>query len=337
MQYANLGRTGTKVSRLCLGTMNFGPRTSEADSHAILTKALELGINFWDTADVYGGDKKGHTEEIVGNYFAANPAARPQVVLATKYHGQMGSGANERGASAIHIRHAAEASLKRLKTDYLDLYQMHHVNRDTPWEEVYQALETLRAQGKIIYAGVSNHSGWQIAQAVETARRLNTLGIVSEQSKYSLYCRHIELEVLPACRNYGLAVIPWSPLDGGFLGGVLGTVTGQNTRRGGEGMQKKIAANKDKLQKWEDLCKSLGEKPADVALAWMLAVPGVTAPIIGPRTMDQLTGSLRALEIPITQEINDKLDEIFPSMRHPDMGYNVKSPYKYEAPEAYAW
>ncbi len=335
MQYTNLGRTGCKVSRLCLGTMNFGPRTPEPESHAIMTKALELGMNFWDTANVYGGPNKGGTEEILGNFFRANPGQREKVVLATKYQGNMADGPNDRGASAVHIRHAAEASLKRLKTDYIDLFQMHHINRDTPWDEVYQALETLRQQGKIIYAGVSNHPGWGIAEAVEAARRIGVLGIVSEQSKYSLFCRHIELEVLPACRRYGVAVIPWSPLDGGFLGGVLTEVKGG--RRAHEGTVKKIAAHRPQLEKWESLCKSINEQPADVALAWMLAVPGITAPIIGPRTMDQLTGSLRALEITVTDDLKNKLDEIFPSLRHPDMSWNNNSPYKYEAPEAYAW
>ena len=336
MQYANLGRTGCKVSRLCLGTMNFGPRTTEPDSHAIMTKALDVGINFWDTADVYGGKPgEGATEQILGTWFAANKSKRDQVVLATKYQGAMGQGPNDKGASAYHIRQACEGSLRRMQTDHIDLYQMHHINRDTPWEEIYQALETLRIQGKIIYAGSSNYAGWHIAAAVEAARRLGILGIVSEQSKYALSCRHIELEVLPACRHYGVAMIPWSPLGGGLLGGVLGADKG--ARRASEGMQKRIEEARPQLEKWEAFCKNLNEKPADVALAWMLNMPGVTAPIIGPRTMDQLTGSLRALEINLTEDHMKKLDEIWPPARHPEAGHTYNTPYRYESPEAYAW
>ena len=296
MKYTNLGRTGCRVSRLCLGTMNFGPQSTEADSHSIMTSALDAGINFWDTADVYGGKPtEGLTEKIIGNWFEANPSKRDQVVLATKYQGNMGAGVNDRGASAFHIRQACEASLKRMKTDRIDLFQMHHINRDTPWEEVYQAIDVLVKQGKVIYAGSSNFAGWHIAQAIEAAKRLHVLGIVAEQSKYSLACRHIELEVLPACRHYGVAVIPWSPLDGGLLGGVLAPDKGG--RRDSDGMRKRVEAHRAKLEKWEAFCKQLGQSPADVALAWMLHVPGITAPIIGPRTLDQLNGNIKSLEI----------------------------------------
>ena len=337
MQYTNLGRTGCRVSRLCLGTMNFGPRTSEPDSHAIMAEALAQGINFWDTADVYGGKPhEGITEQIVGRWFEQNGAKRDQVVLATKFQGAMGTGPNDRGASAYHIRTACEASLRRLKTDRIDLYQMHHINRDTPWEEVYEAIDTLVKQGKVVYAGSSNYAGWQIAQACEAAKRLHVLGIVSEQSKYSLACRFIELEVLPACRVYGVGVIPWSPLDGGLLAGVLdGGEKGM--RRDSEGIRKRIEQRREQLQRWEDFCKELGEKPADVALAWMLHVPGITAPIIGPRTMDQLRGNVRALEIKLAPEAMAKLDEIWPPVGLPEVQQQSKSPYRLEAPEAYAW
>jgi aryl-alcohol dehydrogenase-like predicted oxidoreductase len=335
MEFTNLGRTGCKVSRLCLGTMNFGPRTTEPDAQAIMTKALEVGVNFWDTACGYGGKQwEGVTEKIIGNWFAANPTKRDSVVLATKYHGNMGPGPNDRGASAVNIRNSCEASLKRLKTDRIDLLQMHHVNRDTPWEEVYQALDTLRIQGKIIYAGSSNFAGWHIAAAVEAAKRLGVLGLVSEQSKYSLNCRYIELEMLPACRHYGVAMIPYSPLGGGLLGGVLAGEKGM--RRSADHILKAINDNRSQLVKWENFCKEIGEKPADVALAWMLHVPGMTSPIIGPRTMDQLTGSLRALEIKLTSEQMQKLDEIWPPLRRADMDPS-NSPYRLEAPEAYAW
>src|SRR5438132_7587300 len=199
MDYAHLGRTGLKVSRLCLGTMNFGPVAGEAESFAIMDRALELGINFLDTADVYGWRTgEGITEQMVGRWLAQGGGRRDRIVLATKVYGRMGEGPNDRGLSAWHIRRACDESLRRLGTDRIDLYQMHHVNRDTPWEEVYQALDVLIKQGKIIYGGVSNYAGWQIAQACEAAKRLHGLGIVSEQSKYSLATRYIELEGLPA-------------------------------------------------------------------------------------------------------------------------------------------
>ena len=336
MIYTNLGRTGCKVSRLCLGTMNFGERAGEAESHPIMSRAMELGMNFWDTADRYGGaGHSGRTEEIVGRWFAANKGQREQIVLATKYHGQMGPSINDRGASAIHIRHACEASLKRMQTDYIDLYQMHHVNRDTPWEEVYQAFDVLIQQGKVLYAGVSNHAGWQIARACEAAIKSGRVGIVCEQSKYSLACRYIELEVLPACRQYGVGVIPWSPLDGGLLGGVLSGEKGM--RRNSEAMQKKIESRRDQLKKWEGFCKELGEKPGDVALAWTLHMDGITAPITGPRTMEQLNQSMRALEIKLSPEGMKKLDEIWPPVGVPEMQSDPNKPYRLEAPEAYAW
>ena len=336
MQYTNLGRTGCKVSRLCLGTMNFGPRTSEADSHAIMAQALDDGINFWDTADVYGGKPhEGVTESIIGRWFEANKPKRDQVVLATKYQGAMGTGPNDRGGSAYHIRAACEASLRRMKTDRIDLYQMHHINRDTPWQEVYQAIDGLVKQGKVMYAGSSNYAGWHIAQACEAAKRMNVLGIVSEQSKYSLLTRNIEIEVLPACRHYGVGVIPWSPLEGGLLGGVLGDEKGE--RRAGEKAQERVQQRREQLQKWEGFCKELGEKPADVALAWMLHVPGITAPIIGPRTMQQLKGNLHALEIKLPEEQMTKLDEIFPPAGVAEIQRESKNPHRLEAPEAYAW
>lgn len=335
MEAINLGRTGCRVSRLCLGTMNFGWRTPEPASREIMNKALDLGLFFWDTADVYGFENgKGETERVLGRWFKDHPARRDEIVLATKYQSRMGDGANDRGASSYHIRAACEASLQRLQTDRIDLYQMHHVNRDCPWDEVYEALDVLVRQGKIVYAGVSNHAGWHIAAACEAARRLNVLGIVSEQSRYSLVCRHIELEVLPACRHYGVAVLPWSPLGAGLLGGVLAD---DGVRRRSEQTRRQIEQRRDQLRTWEDFCRDLGEHPANVALAWMLQVSGVTAPIIGPRTLDQLTGSLRALEIALDADALARIDEIWPPVGLPDVQRTATGPYKYEAPEAYAW
>ena len=323
MEYTQLGRSGLKVSRLCLGTMNFGPQTSEQDSFAIMDKALELGINFFDTANVYGWRTgEGVTEQIVGRWFAQGGGRREKVVLATKVFGRMGDWPNSSHLSALHIRQACEGSLKRLQTEAIDLYQMHHVDRNTPWEEIWQAMEVLVQQGKVIYAGSSNFAGWHIARAQEAAKARHFMGLVSEQSLYSLKDRMIELEVLPACQAYGLGVIPWSPLSGGMLGGALQKL--KEGRRAQEEQQKEIEAIRPKLEAWEAFCKEMGEQPADLALAWLLHNPVVTAPIIGPRTLEQLTGSLRALEIKLDEAMLKKLDEIWPGPGG-------------EAPEAYAW
>jgi len=323
MEYTRLGRTGLRMSRLCLGTMNFGPETSEADAFAIMDRAHELGINFLDTADVYGWKLgEGATEQIVGRWLAQGGGRREKTVLATKVYGKMGEWPNESRLSALHIRRACEASLRRLQTDHIDLYQMHHVDREAPWEEVWQAMEQLVREGKALYIGSSNFAGWHIAQAQEAARARHFMGLVSEQCRYSLNDRMVELEVLPACEGYGLGVIPWSPLAGGLLGGVLAKLA--KGRRASEGMQKTIADKRDKLERWEALCSELGEKPADVALAWLLSNRVVTAPIIGPRTLEQLEGSMRALTIKLEPDTLKKLDEIFPGPGGP-------------APEAWAW
>jgi aryl-alcohol dehydrogenase-like predicted oxidoreductase len=323
MEFTQLGRTGLKVSRLCLGTMNFGPETSEPDSFAIMDRALEHGINFLDTANVYGRKiRRGFTEEIIGRWLTQGGGRREKVVLATKLYNPMGEWPNEGRLSALHIRKACEDSLRRLQTDHIDLYQMHHIARECPWDEVWQAFEILVQQGKVIYTGSSNFAGWHIARAQEAASRRHYLGLVSEQSLYNLNARTIELEVIPACEAYGLGLIPWSPLAGGLLAGALQKqATG---RRAGEGVQRGIEKHGARLEAWEELCRNLGEQPADVALAWLLSRPAVTAPIIGPRTAEQLDGSLRALEIRLSEETLGRLDEIFPGPGG-------------AAPEAYAW
>jgi aryl-alcohol dehydrogenase-like predicted oxidoreductase len=321
VQYRRLGRTALRVSELCLGTMNFGPLTTEEDSFEIMDRALGHGINFFDTANRYGGDKgPGATETILGNWFARGGDRRDKVVLATKVFGPMTDWPNDGGLSARHIVQACDASLRRLQTDRIDLYQMHHVDRSAPWDEVWQAMETLVAQGKVLYAGSSNFAGWHIAQANEAAKHRNFLGLVSEQSLYNLMARTVELEVLPACRSYGLGVIPWSPLAGGLLGG---------RGSGGVGRRTNAAPRYDRarpqLEKWESFCAELGEEPAAVALAWLLHQPQVTAPIVGPRTLEQLEGaSLRACEIQLDEGALRTLDEIFPGPGG-------------RAPEAYAW
>lgn len=323
MDYTQLGRTGLQVSRLCLGTMNFGRRTTEEDAFTIMDKAHDLGINFFDTANVYGGKLgEGITEQIVGRWFIQGGGRREKTVIATKVYGRMGEWPNQSRLSALNIRQAVEDSLRRLQTDHIDLYQMHHVDRDTPWEEIWQAMETLVQQGKILYVGSSNFAGWHIAKANEIAKSRHFLGLVSEQALYNLKDRMIEMEVIPACRDYGMGLIPWSPLASGLLAGALGKE--KTGRRAEEGVEKEAKKFASQLNQYEKFCKQKGEKPADVALAWLLANPVVTAPIVGPRTIDQLTGSLRALKIKFSKADLAKLDEIWPGPGG-------------EAPEAFAW
>ncbi|MCP9461394.1 MAG: aldo/keto reductase [Nitrospira sp.] len=323
MHYVHLGRSGVKVSRLCLGTMNFGPQTSEADSFAMMDRALELGINFFDTANVYGWKVgEGWTEQIIGRWFKQGGGRRDKVVLATKVYGRMGDWPNQSRLSALHIKRACEESLRRLGTDHIDLYQMHHVDRESPWDEIWQAMEQLVREGKVIYVGSSNFAGWHLAQAQETAKSRHFLGLVSEQSLYNLLERTIELEVIPACQAYGIGLIPWSPLARGALAGALEPVTGG--RRAGSEVKREIEQHRAKLEAYETFCRDLGEPPAVVALAWLLHQPAVTAPIIGPRTVEQLNGSMRALSLTLSREHLKRLDEIFPGPGGP-------------APEAYAW
>jgi aryl-alcohol dehydrogenase-like predicted oxidoreductase len=323
VQYVQLGRAGLKVSRLCLGTMNFGPETTEPDSYRIMDRAHELGINFFDTADVYGWKKgEGVTEQIIGRWWAQGGGRRERTVLATKLYGEMGEWPNTCRLSALWIRRACENSLRRLQTDHIDLYQMHHVAREASWDEIWEAMETLVRQGKVLYVGSSNFAAWHIVQANESARSRRFLGLVSEQSKYSLLDRMIELEVLPACQAYGVGVIPWSPLAGGKLAG--GAKSAKEGRRSKDWVQKNLAQFLPQIEKFEALCSELGEKPADVAAAWTLRRPEVTAPIIGPRTMDQLNGAMRTLELKLSDDVLRKLDAIFPGPGGP-------------APEAYAW
>jgi aryl-alcohol dehydrogenase-like predicted oxidoreductase len=323
MDTVHLGRTGLKVSRLCLGTMNFGPETSEADSFRIMDRALDEGINFFDTANVYGWKKgEGWTEQILGRWFEQGGQRREKVVLATKVYGTMGNWPNEARLSARHIVRACEDSLRRMKTDVIDLYQMHHIDRATPWEEIWQAMENLVRQGEVIYVGSSNFAGWHIAQACEAARARNFLGLVAEQSLYNLIDRTIELEVIPACRAYGLGLIPWSPLKGGVLGGVLEKQA--KGRRAGDLAQKTITKHRAALETYEALCARIGVPAGDVALAWLLANPAVTAPIVGPRTIEQLEGAIRALSVKLDEAVLKELEQIFPGPGGP-------------APEAYAW
>jgi aryl-alcohol dehydrogenase-like predicted oxidoreductase len=323
MEYTHLGRSGLKVSRLVLGTMNFGPQTSEEDSHQIMDAAHDAGINYFDTANVYGQHKgRGATETIVGNWFAQGDGRRERTVIATKLYGDMGDWPNENRLSALNIRRALDASLKRLQTDYIDIYQFHHVDRDTPWDEIWQGIETAIAQGKILYAGSSNFAGWHIATAQAEARKRNLLGLVSEQSIYNLLTRQVELEVLPAAQANGVGVIAWSPLHGGLLGGVIRKQNEGKRRLEGRAAET-LEKHRDAIEAYEDFAAELGHEPGDLALAWLLSRPGVTGPIIGPRTHEQLDGGLRALDIHLDDAALARLDEIFPGHK--------------TAPEDYAW
>ncbi len=323
MQYVHLGRSGLHVSRLCLGTMNFGPQTSETDSVHIMDRALDLGINFFDSANVYGWKVgEGVTEQIVGRWLAQGEGRREKVVLATKVYGRMGDWPNESRLSARHIKQACEGSLRRLQTDHIDLYQMHHIDRDCPWEEVWQAMEQLCREGKVLYIGSSNFAGWHIAQAQELAKSRHFLGLISEQSLYNLLERTVEIEVIPACQAYGIGIIPWSPLARGLLGGALSPST--SGRRAEEDVRKDIDRHRQTLDAYEQFCRTLTAAPATVALAWLLHQPAVTAPIIGPRTMEQLTAAIHSLELTLTPEHLKTLDKMFPGPGG-------------AAPEAYAW
>ncbi|MFG2879687.1 aldo/keto reductase [Streptomyces sp. NPDC048337] len=329
MKYSQLGRTGLKVSRLVLGTMNFGPQTDEPTSHGILDAALDAGLNFVDTANVYGwGENKGRTEEIIGTWFAQGGGRREKTVLATKVYASMSregeTWPNEDRLSALNIRRAVEASLKRLQTDHIDVYQFHHIDRLTPFEEIWQAVDVLIQQGKILYAGSSNFPGYKIAQANETAARRGMVGLVSEQCLYNLYERRAEMEVIPAAQDYGLGVIPWSPLHGGLLGGVLKKETEGKRRTEGRAAETLAdPAVRARFQAYEDLLDKHGLEPGETALAWLLTRPGVTGPIVGPRTPAQLESALRALELELSAEVLTSLDEIFPGSG--------------PAPEAFAW
>ncbi len=330
VQHKRLGKHGVLVSNICLGTMNFGWHTSVEDSFAIMDRALEAGINFFDTADVYGWDKEhGYTEEILGQWFAQGGGRRDATVLATKVYNPVSREANlpevnsdGRSLSAYKIRKHVEGSLSRLQTEWIDIYQMHHIDRECPWDETWQAFDALVKQGKVVYVGSSNFAGWDIATACQEASRRGLTGLVSEQSIYHLDNRMVELEVIPSCEHYGLGLIPWSPLAGGLLGGALEKVA--SGRRSNEEFVKRVEEKRDQLEAYETLCREIGHPPGEVALAWLLHQPVVTAPIIGPRTMEQLESAIRATDIELDAETLARLDEIFPGPGG-------------EAPNAYAW
>jgi aryl-alcohol dehydrogenase-like predicted oxidoreductase len=327
MTYAHLGRSGLMVSRIGLGTMNFGYTVDEPSSFAVMAAAIDAGINFFDTADVYGGPqspdmKKGYgiAEETVGRWLQRS-GHRDDIVLATKVYQPMGLGPNDRRLSAYHIRRACEASLRRLQTDHIDLYQMHHVDRATPWEEIWQAMEQLVREGKISYVGSSNFAAWDVALAQCAASARHFVGLTSEQSLYNLAVRTVELELIPALRNLGIGLIPYSPLHAGLLAGVLETAT--QGRISDDSTQQRIEAHRDKLEAYEGLSRELGAKPAEVALAWLLRNPVVSTTIVGATTIEELQSDLGSLSVQLDAEVAERLDQIWPGPG--------------EAPQAYAW
>ncbi|SPT51235.1 aldo/keto reductase [Actinomadura madurae] len=323
MEYTRLGRSGLVISRLGLGTMNFGWRTEPTESFQVMDLARESGITLFDTADIYGwAGNEGRSEEILGDWFAARPGSRHEIVLATKVYEPMGPGHNDRGLSARHIRQALDASLRRLRTDHIDLYQFHHVDRRTPWEEIWQAVDVAVAQGKVLYVGSSNFAGWHIAEAQATAASAGLPGLVSEQSIYNLLERTVELEVIPAADRFGLGLLPWSPLHGGLLSGILDDVASGKRRPDGPGAQS-LEKHRTQVEHYEKLARDIGTHPAELALAWLMSRPGVTAPIIGPRTADHLRDLLGATSVDVSAPVTERLDEIFPGHR--------------PAPEDYAW
>ena len=330
IEYRRLGENGVQVSNLCLGTMNFGWHTSVEDSFAIMDRALELGINFFDTADVYGWEKyHGYTEEILGRWFAQGGGRRDKVILATKVYNPANRDKEDRepnhsgrNLSALKIHRHLEASLRRLQTEVVDLYLVHHVDRDCPWSEAWEAFDSLKTRGKVIYVGSSNFAGWHIATANQEAMRRGMHPLVSEQSVYNLNNRMIELEVIPACTGYGMGLIPYSPVDGGMLAGAVEKE--RNWRRGGEWVTNRLERDRAKIAAYEDLCRRIGHPPAQVAIAWLLHQPAVTSPIVGPRTLAQLEDAVAATDIRLDAETLAALDRIFPGPGG-------------AAPEAYAW
>ncbi len=320
MEYRNLGRAGVKVSPLCLGCMNFGGATEEKESIRIIHQALDAGINFLDTANVYNN---GRSEEVVGN---AIRDRRDKVVLATKVHGRMGEGPNDRGNSRYHIMSQVEASLMRLQTDHIDLYQLHRPDPDTGMGEQLGVLTDLVRQGKVRYIGTSTFPSHLLCESlwISDVRQLEPF--VCEQPPYSIFCRYIEREVLPFCERHGFGVIPWSPLAGGWLTGKYrkGRDLPEGCRAGRHDwdMESKEAERRfDAVEKLIPIAEERGCTLSQFALAWTLANPAVTAPIIGPRTSEHLEDNLGALDVDMSAEVLERVDEVVPP-RADLMGYN---------------
>ena len=323
MRYSTLGRSRLEVSRLCLGTMNFGKFASLEESHAILDAAIAAGVNYVDTANTYGAEgQPNYSERIIGEWFKKGSGRREKTVLATKLFENTDPWPNHGGLSALNIRRSCEASLTRLKTDYIDVLQMHHVDRAAPWDEIWEAFEVLRSQGKIIYAGSSNFAGWHIAVAQGVARERKFLGLVSEQSVYNLAQRTLELEVLPSAIHHGVGVIAWSPLAGGLLAApASASLAGRGAQ---DGFAARIEAHSEQLAQTREIAASVGLSAAQLSLAWLLSRPGLVAPVVGPRTIEQLTSALGAIDVDLDESVLAELDAVWPGPGG-------------SAPEAYAW
>ncbi len=347
MKYTTLGKAGVKVSRACLGTMNFGMAIDEKESFKIMDRAMELGVNFFDIADFYGNPPgKGLSESIVGNWFEAS-GKRDDVVLVTKAYATMGNmGVNDRGLSAFHMRRACDKSLKRLKTDHIDVYMMHHYDRGfrepaelanigrteeddlhigvsgtlaPTFEEIAEAMIKLKMQDKITYTGTANFSAWALAHYNGIAKQMGTMGSVVEQCHYNLFSRKTAVELLPACKELGVGVMTYAPLAGGILAGY--EALDKQGRFSEENLDPELKA---KMQAYDKLCKEFGEKPADVSLAWILHNKVVTSVMLGPRNVEQLEGGVKAISIELPEDFMKEIDKIWPGPGA-------------EAPEYYGW
>ncbi|UJW29731.1 aldo/keto reductase [Saccharothrix sp. AJ9571] len=309
-----LGRSALRTGRLWLGTVNFSGRVADADAMRLLDHCRDRGINCVDTADIYGWRiHKGHTEELVGAWLAQGGGRREETVIATKVGEPMSDGPNDRGLSARHIVAACEASLRRLKVDCIDLYQMHHIDRAAAWDEVWQAMDLLISSGKVCYVGCSNFAGWHLAACQEHALRRNALGLVSQQCLYNLAVRHAELEVLPAAQAYGAAVLAWSPLHGGLLSGALEKIEAGTAVKSAQGRaQRSLPDLRSSVGAYEEFCRRIGVPPAEVGLSWVLSRPGISGAVIGPRTPEHVDSALRAAATVLGEEELAELDAIFP-------------------------
>ncbi len=334
MKYTKLGRSNLEVSRVCLGTMHFGNRASEEEAFKIMDRALEMGINFFDTANVYGGrGNQGLSEEIIGRWFKARPGARDQVVLATKVYGAMNdSGLPNTGGgiSAYKIRMHAADSLRRLQTDRIDLYQVHHIDYTISVEEFWGTFENLIHHGDVLYIGTSNFPGWGLAKFQVHAWNRGQVGIISEQSMYNLLCRAPELEVLPSALEFGIGVIPYMPLAGGILTGKLRSEAGSRTSQVESEYGISLSEQNQQMAEFSAICREIGEKESVVAIAWTLAHPAVASPIVGIRTLEQMEGLDRAAELVIPPEALARLNDLFNINR----GRALRPG---PAPQAYAW
>ncbi len=335
MEYAKLGRSNLTVSRICLGTMHFGPRTPEEEAFRIMDEALDMGINFFDTANIYGrAVRPGLTEEIIGNWLHQGGGRRDRIVLASKVYANMAGDESapneEKGISAYKVRKQAEDSLRRLQTDHLDLYQVHHIDRHVTDEEFWGTFGRLQAAGDIIYVGTSNFPGWGLTRFQMAAEQRGSLGIVSEQHMYNLLCRYAELEVLPAAERLGIGLLPYMPLAGGLLTGKKKAQPG--TRTSDVESEYGLSLTEDApFAAFSSLCDEIGEPEHVVAIAWVLAQPAVSSAIVGVRTLDHLQGLNRAAELELDEETLTRLDSIF------DIGAGRPLRSGKPSPEAYAW